>query len=229
MATRDVTLVLQPEGVRLPADLTSLERFRKWARSDRFPERGRIDWLQGEVLIDMSPEDLNTHGSPKSAIAAVLFLLVQRALRGTVHVDRARLSDPRVDLSSEPDVTVVLFESVRSRRVRLVPKATGEEGRFVELEGAVDLVVECVSDSSVEKDVERLPSLYFAAGVREYWLVDARGDQPSFTLFARGPRKFRRVAPDRDGFLRSAVLEHSVRLVRLHEEEALVAWDVETR
>ncbi len=228
MTARDVTLVFQPEGVRLPADLSSLGRFRRWARSDGFPERGRIDWLDGEVLIDMSPEDLNTHGSPKSAIAAVLFLLIQRARLGLVYVDRARLSDARAGLSSEPDVTVVLYESVRTGRVRLVRKATHEEGRFVEIEGAADLVVECVSDSSEDKDNLRLPKLYFAAGVREYWLVDARSDRLAFTLFVRGQRKFRRVPPDRNGFVRSAVLDRPVRLVRLHEEEGLVAYDLET-
>ncbi len=39
-----------------------------------------------------------------------------------------------------------------------------DAGRYVELEGAPDLVVEIVSDSSVAKDTQRLPPRYAAAG-----------------------------------------------------------------
>ena len=184
MATREAVLVFQPEGVRLPANLSTLEIFREWARSDRFPERGRIDWLEGEVTIDMSPEDLNTHGTPKSAIAAVLVFLIQRARRGAVYVDRARLSHPVADLSAEPDVLVLLFESIRAGLAKLVPKAGGKSGRHVEIEGAADLVVECVSDSSVAEDTTRLPALYHAAGVRE--LLARR--RPSFPVPSGRPR-----------------------------------------
>jgi Uma2 family endonuclease len=35
------------------------------------------------------------------------------------------------------------------------------------VEGGPDLVVEIVSDSSEEKDLDRLPRAYFSAGVRE--------------------------------------------------------------
>jgi hypothetical protein len=60
-------------------------------------------------------------------------------------------------------------------------------GGFIEVEGAADLVVEILSDSSVGKDTRRLPEAYAKAGVGELWLVDARrcgaGDeQPEFRL-----------------------------------------------
>ena len=59
-------------------------------------------------------------------------------------------------------------------RVRLVPKASSETADYIEIEGPPDLIVEIVSDSSVCKDTKRLPAAYFAAGVPEFWLVDAR-------------------------------------------------------
>ena len=37
-----------------------------------------------------------------------------------------------------------------------------------------DVVLEIVSESSVEKDYERLPELYGRAGVSEFWRADVR-------------------------------------------------------
>jgi hypothetical protein len=173
-----------------PGDARDLEDFRAWARSDAFPERGRIDWIDGEVVLDLSPEDLNAHGSPKTAIT-----------HGLVEV---------------------LFETVRSGRVRLVPKARGGEGRFVEIEGPPDLVVECVSDSSVTKDSATLLHKYHAAGVREYWLIDARGSEPVLAMRRHEPEAWREIAPDGEGFRASPILGLSVRLERLPPREGLV-------
>ena len=60
-----------------------------------------------------------------------------------------------------------LQAAIDEGRVRLIPKATGETGRFVEVEGSPDLVIEIVSDSSVNKDTWRLPKAYFDAGLSE--------------------------------------------------------------
>ena len=43
-------------------------------------------------------------------------------------------------------------------------------------------MIEIVSDSSVAKDTRRLPAAYHKAGVGEFWLVDARGPETSFTI-----------------------------------------------
>lgn len=70
-------------------------------------------------------------------------------------------------------------------RARRAPAVIDREGRCgpgpesslmynTEIEGAADLVVECVSDSSVTKDSRVLLDLYHRARVREYWLIDAR-------------------------------------------------------
>ena len=99
-------------------------------------------------------------------------------------------------------------------RVRLVPKASGEEDRYVEIEGAVDLIVEVVSDSSVTKDMKRLPQAYYRAGVREFWLIDARGKDLVFQVRRRGAKSFEATVCDEQGFQRSEVLACVVRLER---------------
>lgn len=225
----EVVLVLESEGVRLPANLVSLAQFRRWARSDRFPERGRIDWLGHEVEIDLSPEDLNTHASPKSAIAGDLRQIVEERDLGVVYIDRARLSNASADLSCEPDVVVLLFESIEQGRAPLVPNAGGAEGRYVEIEGAVDLVVECVSDSSERKDRTRLGPLFHKAGVPEFWLVDARGEEIKFQLFRRTPARYREERPDAEGFRASHVLGGRVRLARRAPRQGLVRYRLEHR
>jgi Uma2 family endonuclease len=56
-----------------------------------------------------------------------------------------------------------------SGRARFVPKAGAEPGRYVEVEGPPDLIVEIVSDASVAQDTHRLPEAYVRAGVTEFW------------------------------------------------------------
>jgi len=52
-------------------------------------------------------------------------------------------------------------------------------------------------------DTVRLPKAYFQAGVREYWLIDARGEELSFQLLRRGDGAFEPTPADADGYQRS--------------------------
>jgi Uma2 family endonuclease len=67
-----------------------------------------------------------------------------------------------------------------SDRVRFIE---GHHGGYTELQGSPDMVLEIVSRSSVNKDTETLKKVYWESGIREYWLVDARRDPISFTIF----------------------------------------------
>lgn len=225
-ASAGVSILLQPEGVRVPARLTSLERFREWTRSERFPEGGRIDWLGGEVEVDRSPEEANTHGSLKVAIARDLSDLVESGDLGVTYSDRMRYVNAAAGLSVEPDVLVVFLESIESGRIRLVPSSPGS-GRFLELEGQADLVVEVVSRSSETKDREKLLKLYHRAGVREYWLVDAREAALSFTVYHHRAARFVASPADARGFRSSRVLGTKVRLVRRPKRSGIVRYRLE--
>ncbi len=85
---------------------------------------------------------------------------------------------------------------------------------YLELEGSPNMTLEVVSDSSVEKDNERLPVLYWHAGIDEYWLVDARQEQLVFRIQRRGDSGFIDVEPD-EGWLESGVFQRSFKLTRI--------------
>ncbi len=230
MSTERPTILLQPEGLRIPADLADLAAFRRWVHSDDFPERGRLDWIGGELEVDVAPEELNTHGTVKVALSGDLRHLLEREEdRGVVYSDRARVSVPAANLSVEPDVVVLLHESVQAGRVKLVPKASAKPDRYIEVEGPPDLVVEVISDSSAGKDNRKLPPRYFTAGVTELWLVDARRDPVRLLVHRRGADDWLSVVADADGFTPSPLLNRAVRLVRKPTPSPLARYELELR
>ncbi|MBI4861428.1 MAG: Uma2 family endonuclease [Candidatus Riflebacteria bacterium] len=221
---RTAATVLAPESICIPGALLDLSAFRRWVQSTDFPDTGRIDWIDGDLEVDMSPEEINTHGTPKVAIARTLGRLVEDQDLGVVLVASTRISCPEANLSVEPDVVVVLFRSVDQGRVTLVRAAGSTGTRCVEIQGAPDLVVECVSDSSVAKDRLRLRSSYAIAGISEYWIVDARRSEPMLTVLRLVQRGYREVRRNRDGYVRSTLLGLSVRLERQPPRSGLVRY-----
>jgi Uma2 family endonuclease len=213
------------ERVKIPLDLQDLDAFRRWALSGEFPEEGRIDFLEGQIEVDMSPEDLYTHGTVKTELVVVLGQRAKSKVPGDLFSDSTRVSSPAGRLSAEPDVVFVSEESLRTGRVRLVPKSGSSPDRFIEIEGGPDLVVEIASDTSAGKDTRRLPPAYYRAGVSEYWLVDARGDELQFLIHRRGAQGFEPVPRDQDGYQQSLVFAARFRLQR--ERRALGGWRYE--
>ena len=64
------TSLLIEDRLEIPLGLRTLADFRAWALSDDFPEKGRIDYVQGRIEVDMSPEEVAI-GS-KSVVNAIL-------------------------------------------------------------------------------------------------------------------------------------------------------------
>ena len=87
---------------------------------------------------------------------------------------------------------------------------------------APDWVLEIVSESSVRKDTETLRDVYYRAGIREYWIIDARGETIVFQIL-RWSRADYRATPRRGGWQRSRVFERSFRLER--ERDDLGLWE----
>jgi Uma2 family endonuclease len=189
---------------RIPAYARSFEGFRRWARSRQFPQHGRIDYIGGDLEVDMSPEEIYTHSAVKVEIAVRLHARIAAPGLGMIHIDKTRITFPEAHLSAEPDVIVVLWSSLDQGRVREVVSKSSPE-RSVELEGAADLVVEVISDSSVGKDRTRLPPKYAAAGVPELWLVDVRRGL-RFEVHVLETEGYRLLAPDADGWLSSPLI-----------------------
>jgi Uma2 family endonuclease len=222
------TLRIEDE-VEIPMNLQGLADFRRWAVSDAFPERGRIDYLAGSIEVDMSPEDLHTHGKVKTALVVVIGQRVEADDLGELYVDRARVSSPEADLSAEPDIVLVTNESLNTGRVRLIPRVGGGADRYIELEGSPDLIVEIVSDASVRKDTERLPGLYYAAGVREFWLVDARRAELVFRIHQPGATGYEPAPTSADGFQHSGVLSRWYQLHRTRNPHGRIAFELAER
>jgi Uma2 family endonuclease len=215
------------DQVEIPMDFHGLADFRRWAVSETFPERGRIDYLAGSIEVDMSPEDLHTHGILKTELSGVLWQRIKQDDLGELYSDRTRVSCPDADLSVEPDLVLVTNESLDSGRVRLVPRASGGEDRYIELEGPPDLIVEIVSDASVRKDTERLPEFYCRAGVREFWLVDARRAELVFRIHHHGPSAYQPAPTAPDGAQYSAVLNRWYQLHRTRNRHGRIAFELQ--
>jgi Uma2 family endonuclease len=123
----------------------------------------------------------------------------------------------------------ISFDTFASGHARLVAKVTGEAGRYIEVEGAPDLVVEIVSDRSVAKDTVRLPAAYWQAGIPEYWLMDARGEELVFYIFRRGVSRYEPAPVDAEGFQHSAVFDRHFRLSRHRDRRGGWAFDLEQK
>ena len=200
------------QKIRIPAGAFTLDGFREWALSDKFPKRGRISFIAEEVFIDMSPEEYQTHGQVKVEIGRVIPNLNVELHLGKFFPDRTLLTNKEARLSTEPDAAFATWESLELQRARLVPRLQrGEE--YLELQGAPDWVLEIVSDSSVVKDTRRLREKYYRAGIKEYWLIDARADEVDFPILVRGPTGYV-ASPRRRGWQQSRVFSRSFRLER---------------
>jgi Uma2 family endonuclease len=197
--------ILIDNQIDIPPGIDTLDAFRRWVHSDDFPEHGRIDWVAGKLEIEMAPDNLQWHTSPKTEIGATLHTLAKGVDLGPVYIDKTRIVLPDSDVGSEPDVVLVTHDALESGRVVLVPTTKHEEDSFIEIEGPPDLVVEVVSDRSVVKDTQRLFERYCRGGVREYWLVDARGPELSFQIFTLRGDQYVPAETDRDGYQRSEV------------------------
>jgi Uma2 family endonuclease len=199
----------------------TLEGFREWATSDEFPEHVRAAFIDNEVYLDMSNEEPGAHVGVKSEISAVLYALVRQGKLGKFFNDGLLLTNEAAGVSNNPDASFCSWKSLRSGRVRVVPRE-GQPDRTRDLEGTPDWVLEVVSDSSVGKDTQQLREAYHKAGIAEYWLIDARGVEIEFTILLH--RKAGYVpAPVKEGWQRSKVFGRDFRFLRERDEMGL--WE----
>ncbi len=222
------TSVALDEDFEIPF-VGSLSEFRRWTLSKEFPERGRIDYLTGRIEVDMTPEDYYSHGALKIEVIGALLEIVKARDLGDLRSDRTRISCPEADLSAEPDLVFIAHETFESGSARLVAKVTGGADRYVEVVGSPDLVVEIVSDRSATKDTVRLPAAYWKAGVAEYWLMDARGDDVLFRVHRRGVSGYESTPCDAEAFQYSLVFGQSFRLQRRRNRRGGWVFDLQRK
>jgi Uma2 family endonuclease len=214
-------------SVRIPASACTLAGFRAWATSDAFPEHVRASFLDEEIYLDMSNEDPETHVGVKTEIVRVLAALNRVLKLGKFYGDGLLVTNEAAGVSNNPDASFLSRDSLLTGRVRVVPRE-GREGRFVDIEGTPDWVLEVISDSSVENDTDRLRAAYHRAGIREYWLIDARGDDLVFQILHWRKTGYA-AAPARDGWQRSRVFGRAFRLLRRRDDLGLWEYTLELR
>jgi Uma2 family endonuclease len=201
---------------RIPSSANTPEGFTEWAISDDFPEFGRIAFLQHEIFIDMSPEEVQKHGFIKKEITRVIDTFVRAERLGICFADGTLLRNNEAGLSTEPDALFVSGESLEAGRVEF-RRRRGHDDEYTHLIGTPDWVLETVSRSSGRKDKRVLRELYHRAGIAEYWLIDALGEQVDFQILVHEPEGYA-AAPMHDGWSFSPVFGRSFRLLRRQNE-----------
>jgi Uma2 family endonuclease len=210
--------------IAVPSSALDHAGFRAWVTSPEFPDGLRATFVDREVLLDMSPEALDTHNQVKRAVTRAIDNIVIAEELGELYVDGMLITNRAAALSTEPDLAFATWETLELGRLRRVPRA--KKADCVELEGTPDLVVEIVSDTSVRKDTVLLRDAYAKAGVQEYWLIDARGATLSFEILALAGRGGHptRTRPKRSQL--SAVLGRRFSLRRKRSRSGGWAYDL---
>ena len=214
MRTHEPLELLENGAITIPAGIVDLQTFRDWTRSDDFPRYGRIDYIDGQIEVDMCPANIQFHSLPKSEIAIAVGHFVRSHDLGQFYIDQTRLISTLGVLSCEPDMMFISWKRINTGEIVFRESAKPQSDMdFMEIDGGPDLVVEVLSPSSIQKDTQRLKERYFEAGTLEYWLVDAMHGKSDLRIMYPGARAFKPAPIDRNGFQRSKVLGMSIKLI----------------
>jgi Uma2 family endonuclease len=210
---RAIRVEIEPVlDLKIPVGALDLDGFCEWAESSAYPERGRITFIDRELLIDMSPEEIETHIKVKDAVNCTLNPFCREHDLGEFLGDGAQIVNKKGRVSNEPDAVFIRYETSESDRARFIERRR-RRGQVTRIEGTPDWVLEVVSRSSVSKDTKRLRRNYFRAGIPEYWLIDARGEEIDFKILVRGPRRYVAV-PEQNGWFASPLFGRDFRFER---------------
>ena len=110
------------ERVTVPDAAFDHAGYRAWVTSDAYPEGVRTTFVQGEVLVEMSPESLERHNKVKLAITVAIAGFVRANGLGEVYPDGALVTHEGAALSCEPDLTFISWASFDAGRVHLRPR-----------------------------------------------------------------------------------------------------------
>jgi Uma2 family endonuclease len=215
--------VTVPEpSVRIPGWVKDLDSFRRWSRSDEFPQQGRLSHLAGELWLDLSMERA-AHNKIKGILGEEVGRLVREHKLGHYFHDGMRLVHVAAEISTEPDGMFVSHDALNKGRVVL---ENGDEA--LEVVGTPDMVLEVISPTSVEKDTVVLRELYWEAGITEYWLVDSQEKTRSVEIL-RHAKKGYVTARKQSGWVNSSVFGKAFRLTEEVDEHGLTEFHLEMR
>ena len=209
----------EDEAVQIPEWVRDLTAFRRWAKSDDFPQQGQYAFLDGRIWADPSMER-EGHNQVKAEITRVLGTVIKDLGLGRFYVDGMGLVNVDADLATEPDGMFLSYAALREERVRFARRENS-----LEVVGSPDMVLEVVSPTSVQKDTVLLRDLYWRAGIPEYWLIDPRRNDLVFDILRHGSKGYRPVRKS-GGWMRSAVFGKSFRLNRENDVMELAMYSL---
>jgi Uma2 family endonuclease len=133
------------------------------------PEGLRVELIEGELVKEPSPTAWH------------------QVLAGRIHLQLAMLVGTRRAIASPIDLFVD-DESILQPDVAVLPASAPASPEKPEIAVPL-LVVEVLSPSTSRRDRHRKPPIYFRAGVREVWIVDAAAKTAEI-LTPAGARRF---------------------------------------
>lgn len=165
----------------------TFEEFQRW-----YDEGHRGEWVDGEVIPLMPPDARHQEIVLLLGFVLAKFARIRRLGRVIIAPFELRLHEGRS--YREPDMLFL---------------ARDHDAKFdgKRVNGAADLVVEVVSQSSVAQDRRNKMSDYAAAGIPEYWIIDPRPGRLPFEAFElHEDGYYRPLLPRADGIVESLVL-----------------------
>ena len=216
LLTRDAPIVVPP-------DVVDLDSFLDWIDTAELPEKTRLHFIDGETYVDDEMEEAFSHNQLKTFLFIAIGLEVMERERGMFFTDGMLVVNRAAGLSCEPDGMFVLQSTLDSGRLEFA-RGKRSKGVATRVVGTPDVVIEILSDGSVEKDEVKLYESYWKAGIPEYWLLDARADEIRFDLNRHGAGGYEAVEPV-DGWRASGIFGKSIRIDRTGDE--IVPYRVE--
>ncbi len=200
---------LTVQGIEIPWSAQTLQGFRAWVET--LDERGpKVSFARGKLHVEMSPQSYDTHEPLVQAINVRLSELARELDIGRYFLPPSWFTHELSELSTEPDGFFVLWTSLEAGALRVNPQ------RPVEALGRPDMALEVVSTSSQRKDLVELVADYAAAGVREYWIADARGDRLVFRILVLGADGvYIEAEADSEGWMASRLWQRAFRVRQL--------------
>ena len=214
--------------IYIPRSVVDVASFWRWRDEAVLPEKLKVHFLRGDVWVDTSMEELFSHNQVKAALDLALGGLITAGELGLFVPDGMALSCPEAEIVTNPDAMFLSNEAVETKRVRF-EAGKRRKAKVTRVVGSPDLVVEIVSPTTADKDTEWLMAAYHNAGIPEYWLIDAREeDEIRFDIFKRGPKEYA-AGRKPEGWVKSAVLKRSFRLIRGKGKHGFPVYQLEVR
>jgi Uma2 family endonuclease len=192
---------------------------------------GKFCFIEGELIVDMSPESIEEHSEVKTEICRVLANHVRAQKLGRLYIDGVLITHKAARVSNEPDALFISYATLQSGRLTFTPE-TGRPQSSKEIVGAVDWVLEIISPSTRRKDAKLLRNAYFNAGIPEYWLIDALVEEDApvdFQILVAAEGGYVPVEPNVDGCQASPTFDRSFRLTRQRDDNGLWQYTLEMK